>query len=350
MGNKITVLMTGAGAPGGPGIIKALLSDPNIDLYTADMNEYASGRFLVSDCRFSTIPNAKDEKFIQRILELCNKHKVDVLFPLVTLELFKISQYKNEFLNRNIRVIVSEYDAINIANNKCQLYSHLKANDIAIPNFKIINKNEYLEQAAYELGYPDVPVVMKPCISNGSRGIRILDTKKDRFSLLFDEKPTSLYTNLNEIMDTIKGKKIPPLMLCEYLPGDEITVDTLVKEGEMKECLLRKRNTMNNGISTSGTFIDSDSIDKYIEQIIRAVPGLEGPVGFQVKQSKDGEFLLLESNPRIQGTSVAALGVGINLPQLAVYLSVDSPSPSLKINRKKGISFSRYFSEVFYES
>ena len=38
MDDKIRVLMTGAGAPGGAGIIKALSQDQNIKLYVTDMN------------------------------------------------------------------------------------------------------------------------------------------------------------------------------------------------------------------------------------------------------------------------------------------------------------------------
>ena len=38
--------MTGAGAPGGPGIIKGLRQDKNIDLLVCDSNPNASGRYL----------------------------------------------------------------------------------------------------------------------------------------------------------------------------------------------------------------------------------------------------------------------------------------------------------------
>ena len=43
---KINVLMTGAGAPGGPGIIRCLKKDERIELTVCDTHEDASGRFL----------------------------------------------------------------------------------------------------------------------------------------------------------------------------------------------------------------------------------------------------------------------------------------------------------------
>ena len=71
-------------------------------------------------------------------------------------------------------------------------------------------------------------------------------------------------------------------------------------------------------------------------------------MGFQIKKSALGKYLLLESNPRIQGTSVAALGLGINLPGRII-------DQALGLNLKKvkkisGISFVRYYQEAFYDS
>ena len=52
MVDKIKVLMTGAGAPGGPGIIQALKKDNNIHLHIADANPNSSGRYMSVDCPF----------------------------------------------------------------------------------------------------------------------------------------------------------------------------------------------------------------------------------------------------------------------------------------------------------
>ena len=103
---------------------------------------------------------------------------------------------------------------------------------------------------------------------------------------------------------------------------------------------------MNSGISTGGSFIESEEISEYISQIARNLPGLRGPIGFQFKQSKEGKYSLLESNPRLQGTSVASLGLGYNFVEQALNISlnknVDLP------NKRTGIGFRRYYDEIFY--
>jgi carbamoyl-phosphate synthase large subunit len=346
MGNKINVLMTGAGAPGGPGIFKALDLEKNFNVFLCDMNINASGRFLSPE-KFTQIPAAGKEEFIPKILELCDVLNIDVVFPLVTKELFKLSQAKRKFAEQGVKIIVSDWSSLHIANDKGKLYQHLADRNIRVPAFRLVNCPQSLREACEHLGYPERPVVIKPAIGNGSRGVRILDESRDRFDLLFNSKPSALYSNLEDVVSVIGKRDLPKIMVSEYLPGPEITIDTLVENGVIKTSLLRTRDAMNNGISTSGRFVDDVTIADYIENIVDSLPGLSGPIGFQVKESIDGEYLLLESNPRIQGTSVAALGLGINLPVQAVSLALGYNIS--KNNTKSGIGFSRYYSEVFYD-
>ena len=340
--------MTGAGSPGGPGIIQALKKNNKINLHIADANPNASGRYMSTDCSFHQLPMANSKKFIATLLDLCIKKKIYVLLPLVTKELFKLSTHKKRFLEKGIKVIVSDEDALFLMNNKCLLYQHLKNNKIDVPKFFIANDKDQLKEAVIKLNYRKVPVVIKPCIGNGSRGVRILDGNADRFDLLFNKKPTSIFSTLNEVITSIGKKKIPKILVSEYLPGTELTIDTIVENGVLLDCLIRTRTTINSGISTSGNFINDKKVINYINKIVSSIPGLKGPIGFQIKKSAEGKYLLLESNPRIQGTSSAALGLGINLPVRAV-------DQALGINLKKvkkisGISFIRYYQEAFYDS
>ncbi len=348
MKNKIRVLITGAGSPGGPGIIEALKKDKNLILYTADANPNASGRYSYDPLKFFKIPKAEESNFTKYLLNLCIKLKIKIILPLVTKELFKLSSQKKEFLREKIKIIVSNKDALFLINNKCSLYKHLENNKIEVPKFFIANNKLELKKAAEKLNYGKVPIVIKPCIGNGSRGIRILDKKIDRLDILFNHKPNSIFSSLKEILEIIDDKQIPKILVSEYLPGEEFTIDTIVSNGLLLDCLIRTRTRINNGISIAGSFINNDEIYEYIKRIISIIPGLSGPIGFQVKKSLSHKFLLLESNPRLQGTSVAALGLKVNLP-----LRVINHALGLKIKKIKkhsGVSFTRYYQESFYDS
>lgn len=335
--------MTGAGAPGGPGIIKALQKG-GVDLFTGDCNPVASGRFLSAN--FAQLPKAESEDFIPFVLNFCKAKGIQLVFPLVTKELFKFAEHKKVFADNNVKVLVSDYEALCIANDKGRLYKHLYERGLPVPAFQVVSTVDDFVKAVKELGYPAKAVCMKPTISNGSRGVRILQESVDEFEILFHHKPNHLYTTLERMKSILRDKSFPDLLVSEYLPGEEFTVDTLVQDGEPQLVLPRSRTKMNNGISVQGTFVRQEEIIRYCTDIIRSV-NLSGPVGLQVKKNSEGHYRLLEINPRIQGTSVAAMGLGINLPLLAVRQAFE-PLDLKDLKIEWGKSFVRYYEELFY--
>jgi len=341
------ILMTGAGAPGGPGIIKAIKYDSSIDLHVCDANPQASGRFLSPDT-FHLVPHSSDDNFISRVIDICLQNNINYIFPLVTSELPKFSLHKKLFITNGIYPIVSSISDLNIANDKGKLYQHLIDNGIAVPDFRVVSCLDEFISAIHHLNYPNSPVVMKPCIGNGSRGVRVINENINHFDLLFNYKPSSLVANLNDLISAMSNQKLPKLVVSEFLPGPELTIDSIVKGGCVLDLLIRRRSTINSGISVSGTFIINNDVEKYICDIVKTLPGLEGPIGFQVKQSSSGEYRLLECNPRIQGTSVSALGLGVNLPLRSIYNAAGEKSVPLV--QRDGVSFCRYYSEVFYDT
>ena len=347
MKKKINILITGAGSPGGPGIIESLIKESNLNVFICDCNNEASGKYLLPE-KFFLVPKADDDNFIKFITDICNQNKISIIFPLVTKELFKFSEFKEKFLKNNIKIIVADKHSLNIVNDKGLLYEYLKNKGVKVPKFFLVENEEDLINKVFELGYPEIPVVIKPRVSNGSRGVKILDENQDRLKLFFDEKPNSIYTNLSEMKYIIKGKKIPKLVLSEFLPGEEITIDTLILKNKLQDIFIRTRDIMRSGISIKGKFIEDENIFRYIESIIDNIPGLEGPIGFQLKKSSKDEFLLLECNPRIQGTSISALGLGYNIPLMAVNNILGIPNSNYR--KKSGVSFCRYYKEIFYES
>ncbi|MER3465205.1 MAG: hypothetical protein C4329_13130, partial [Chitinophagaceae bacterium] len=164
---------------------------------------------------------------------------------------------------------------------------------------------------------------------------------------LFNNKPYNLFITYAHALKILSSKSFPELLLSEYLPGDEYSVDCIADEGNVRLIVPRIRQKMINGISVQGQFINDERIREYCTQIIKAI-GLHGNVGIQVKMSKDNLPLLLEINPRVQGTIVAGLGAGINLPLLAIKQALQLSIYENEWQVRWETSFSRYWSEVFY--
>jgi len=337
--------MTGAGAPGAAGIIQCLNQHPSIIIVAADANPVAVGRYLLKD--FTVIPKANDPSFIDSLLALCREKNIHAVLPLVTKELIPLSKHSKEFELAGAKLIASSAESLEIANDKGKLYQFLQWRGMDIPGFRIVETVQQFEAAAKELGYPSKTICFKPTVSNGSRGFRIISTSIDEHHLLFNEKPMAALISYNDAVRILSLKAFPELLVSEYLPGEEFSVDCLARNGETILVLPRSRNKIINGISVEGEFVREESIINYCTQIIQELK-LHGNIGMQLKKSALEKFLLLEINPRVQGTISAGLGAGINMPLLAIKQELGLPIHDGEYQVKWGTKFSRYWSEVFY--
>lgn len=345
MSSQINILMTGGGAPGAAGILHCLKQHPSFNIIVADANPVAICKYLNKD--FGTIPFGDDPAFADAVLSLCRKKNIHIVLPLVTRELIPLSRRLNEFELAGAKLLVSPTASLEIANNKSRLYEFLQWRGIAVPDFRVIETTDQFKTAVGELGYPEKQVCFKPSVSNGSRGFRIVTEQINELDLLFNYKPSSTYISLNEAVRILSSGSFPELLVSEYLPGEEYSVDCLARHGESVLIVPRLRKKMINGISVEGEFVNEETIIVYCRQIIKELQ-LHGNIGIQVKRSQTGHFLILEINPRVQGTISAALGAGVNLPALAVKQELGLPISPAELAVKWGVKFSRYWNEVFY--
>ncbi len=342
---RINILMTGAGAPGAAGIMQCLWQNPAVHILAVDANPGAAGRYLSKD--FQVIPKADDPSFIDVVLSLCRQKDIHIILPLVTKELIPLSRHKKEFELAGARVLVSTTPSLEIANNKSRLYEFLQWRGIDVPDFRIVENITQFKTAVEELGYPGKAVCFKPSESNGSRGFRIIDDTVDELDHLIHQKPNTVFIGYKDAVRILSSGNFPELLVSEYLPGEEYSVDCLAKNGQTILAVPRLRKKMINGISVEGEFVEEKTIISYCTQIIKELQ-LHGNIGIQVKRSQAGKFLLLEINPRVQGTISAALGAAVNLPLLAVKLELGLPVVKEEYQVDWGVKFSRYWSEVFY--
>ena len=337
--------MTGAGAPGAPGIIKCLLQDSRIRLTVADADQNATGKYIHGN--FVQIPKATDPVFAPLLLSICKKKGVHIVLPLVTKELLPLARHKHAFEAEGVKVLVSSEKSIEIANNKSACYTFLQKQGIAVPKFHVAKTTEEFIAAAAELGYPENSFCFKPSFSNGSRGFRIVDDSINEANQLFQQKPYNVYITYAQILKILSAQPFPELLVSEYLPKEEYSVDCIARHGETIVAVPRLRSKMVNGISVQGQFVPDEGIIGYCRKIIAAI-NLHGNIGIQVKLSASNEPMLLEINPRVQGTIVAGLGAGINLPVMAVLQEFGFQKEPQDLNIGWGRKFSRYWTEVFY--
>lgn len=146
----------------------------------------------------------------------------------------------------------------------------------------------------------EFPVFLKPDRGQGSRGALVARTREELgVALAKDES----------------------LVIQEYLPGEEYTVDCFSdREKGVLYAAGRKRIKITSGIASRSQFVQNARFADYARRIDAALP-FSGAWFFQLKASTAGELKLLEVAPRIAGTSGLSRASGVNLPLLSLYES-----------------------------
>ncbi|MGB8490974.1 MAG: ATP-grasp domain-containing protein [Bacteroidales bacterium] len=345
---SIRVFITGAGAPGAPGIIKSLrkVRERTIKVFGGDANLGTSVGAGLLDKAFQ-IPIAESPEYIDKVLDICKNEKIDVVIPLVTRELMVFARNKKLFAQNGIYVSVSDPEAILIANNKYLLMKFCRENEIPVPEFHLARSLDEFREAAVRLGYPKNKICFKPPVSNGLRGFRIIDEEHDRLYSLLYEKPNNIYIGLDEFISICdSGKSFPDLIVMEYLPGDEYSVDVLADDGKFFSAIPRSRDHIKMGISFVGTVIDDKEIAEYSRRIVEGLK-LNGNIGLQFKRDLNGIPKIIESNPRVQGTIVLCTAAGENMVYEAVKIGIGEKPDKPEINW--GVKMIRYWDELFLD-
>ena len=316
--NKLRILLTGAGAPGAGSIIECLKlnGECEVDIIGADRNDSVNTVSLFE--MVYKVPEAEDDSFIQAIKEICKKERIDVIVPLVTRELVKFAKHKREFEEIGTKVNVIDYESMIISNDKGNLLTFLKDNDMDVPKFYIAKSVSEIEKYAILLGYPKKDVCIKRTIGNGSRAIRILSEKTSRYEKFFNEKPNSMITTLEDIKKILSERdEIPTMMVMESIPGVEWGVDLLAKNGEVSNILCRKTTIVQHSIPLECITRKNAYIENYCKKVAKLL-NITGNIGFDFKEDEEGIPKLLEINPRLAATVAINNAAGINFPWLGV--------------------------------
>lgn len=336
------LIPSGAGSPGFGGIVACLREIPDSEIIAGDIEKLAYGRFLADG--FVSLPAGDSQDYIPRLLEAIEKYKPHVILPVTTRELQALSRSIDIIRQAGAAISITPPHRLAQVNNKSILYNELRNIQYRHAEFAVVHSKEELIAAARKLGAPEIPVIMKPSEGNGSRGFRIITSKNMMRSLYFSSKSGSLYTCLEaaeqEMPDVLPGS----MLVCEYLPGTEWSTDLIAENGKVLVQATRVREKTVSGISTRGFFEYVPDIEKQVTELCMHFE-LHGPIGMQFRARANGEPVLLEINPRLQGAVSTARFAGINFPAIAVDLSMNRalqkyPEPQY------GVHFARFWQDA----
>lgn len=344
---SVKVLRTASGSPSAPGGYKSLKcnGEREIIIIGTDMKDDPSIRQYVDI--FYKVPAVNDPNYVDVLLEICRKEKVDVVMPGISAELPLLEARRNEFEAIGTKVSVTDRKGLLIANDKLKLYEFMKEHDLKVPNFEKADTIEELLIACERLGYPNKAVCIKMKDGSGSRGIRIINPKQSRYDIFVGEKPNSFYTTLDDMVSMFKeAGKMPELMVMEFLPGMEYSVDVLANHGKIDYMIGRESNVILASIPQEATLAPNEEAYKIAEDVISALE-LDGNLDLDFKFDENGHPQLMEINPRTAATMSIFSAGGVNLTYLRVKQLLGEPLPKLDV--KYGVKMKRRYAEFFYD-
>lgn len=341
----LTVMVSACGYQFMPALADCIRDngERNIRIVGTDMNDDPTIRQMVDV--YYKVPAAKDPNYIDIVLDICKKEKVDIYLPTMSYELVKLIENLDRFEEAGVKVSVSNRYSIETTCNKLKFYEFMRDNNLPMVDFYPAHNLKEVKEAFDKLGYPNKAVCMKALESSGSRGIRIVDPKKKRFDILFGEKPNSFFISYEELMEILAEKdEMPEVVVMEAIPGAEFSVDLVADHGKVLYMCARKSDTIIASIPQSATLFKDEKAYKICEDVVRLLE-LDGQADFDFKYDADGNPVLMEVNPRIAATMKIFKEGGMNLVYLRIKQLLGEELPEIDV--KYGVKLVRRYIDMF---
>lgn len=267
--------------------------------------KFATG-FFSKYCKQRMIypsPQRNKKEFVNFLLKILKENHYDVLFPVADACLEpivsneeKISRYTSIALPPQ-RVFIRAYD-------KGVTLKIAMKNSISCPRTYFVNKLDKIYDIKNQLEYP---VVIKPRISSGRRGIKVCNS------------PDELIVNYKKVC----AEYDKPL-IQEYIPyGGELGVYTLFNYKSEPVALTVQRRLrsypVSGGPSTLRETIKNEISEKAVEIAFRLLKAMNwvgvAMVEFRIDK-RDESLKLMEVNPRFWGSLQLSILAGVDFPYL----------------------------------
>lgn len=282
------ILVTGAGAVLGQGILRSLQEFPdNFFIHTADPDHRSSGHLLGNKAHL--VKMAKDPDYLISIENIINTENIDIILIGTDTELPIFSLNKKRLEGKyGVIIVVSSLNVIEIANNKFLTANFLKDNGFPYP----ISFMSYDQDGIRLLkNLNSYPYFAKPIDGARSIGVEIIYNEKD----------------LNRISSYNNN-----LVIQEYISeiDGEFTSGCLVFNGKCVAVVTLKRDLRDGNTYRAYYKQEYEIYNNYISSVAEKL-GVDGPCNFQFRV-KDGRPIIFEINSRFSGTTPLRFIFGFN--------------------------------------
>lgn len=302
------IAVTGLNATDNPGpgvpVIRSIKSAPEFDgeiiglaydsldpgIYMNDLTEKS---YMIP------YPSAGLETLFKRLEQIHEKEKIDLIIPTLDSELLGFIRLSDKLKNLGIRTYLPESEQLNIR-SKENLAGFCNRHNIKVPSNFSVSSTHDLYSIREKLNYP---VAVK--------------------GIYYDAYIAHSFDETTSAFNKLSSKWGFPIIIQEYIKGDEFNVVALGDgTGETIGAVsMRKLYITDKGKGWAGVTIDDDVLMEVSKKLIMLTKWRSGLELEYIKSSANGEYYLLEINPRFPAWVFLAPSAGQNLPYALVQLA-----------------------------
>lgn len=288
------------------GVLRTL-AKKNIPIIVLE-NDYCISKYSRYKKRFFKAPHpSREEAYISFLIKLAEKEKIYgwVIIPNSDEVVYLLSKYKT-LLEKYYRVPTPDWDVIRNVYVKKLTYQLAEKNGIPIPKtYFPLNLEELLEL------HLDFPVVIKPSIRDHFyRHVRIKAFKiNKREELIKTYRWICSIIDASEVLvqEFIPGGPINLYSFCPFFKNSKILISIMARR--------TRQHPMDFGhASTFAELVHIGELHEISEKFLRLI-GFYGIAEVEfMKDPRNGEYKLIEVNPRVWGWHTLAISAGVDFP------------------------------------
>ena len=265
------------------------------------------------------IPRMTSPDYLETVLDICHKEKIDAVLPLQEDELYLTASYREQYRGQGVTPIVSSADAIEICRDKYAFYQHLRKHHLPVLT-TCRNVTEF--QDDYKNGKMDFPVFIKPVRGCGSIGIQKVENM--------------------ELLSVLCKYSTEEMLIQEFADGEEYGADLYVDMLSHKpvSIFIKKKLRMRAGETEKSVSVKDPVLFDLIRQTADSL-SLSGPVDMDIFKV-GGNYYISEINPRFGGGYPHAYACGINFPHLIANNVAGKENADTIGNYEEGICMLKY--------
>lgn len=280
------------------------LKEEKHNVTVAAMHDKIAARSNFIDEYIDIEDDTDPEKVIKELLPIVESKSIDIVFPMEDAQASSLSQCKKEIEATGVKCAVMDWDVFSLVSDKTKFLEFCKKNDLPHPKTESFDcKEESILNAANQVGFPSL---IKPSHSEGAKGITLVNNLKE----LLEKGPTVI-------------KEFGDCALQEYIASKDYYYNVMLYRGQDgswgNHCIIKilRYYPIGGGSSSLCVTVEDEKMIAICKKALELL-NWKGFADFDILEKDDGDYRIIEINPRVPASLRAAAVSGVSFPEMIV--------------------------------